>query len=309
MQLEAGKKYTDRRGRVYGPLVTDSQFLAEQFGCQLWCNDGLITPGKQFDMDLVAEHVEPVQPAPEYRMLQDGETVLPDDEYLGYSEKWEKVPLSGNVFKSSIYFPHRRLVTPEETKAAEPADNRTDPGEGYRLLEVGEIEKEGDEYYNADKSRWVPTGLVGSKCTVGDRINGYSIRRRLVQAAPVESPDDWVILDPVVYAKHELRKNIDWIEYGMGWRLVNGYAGTTVEKFLGCDHHCGVRCRRENLPPVPPKTRTVVLKEWICWDDDYPEVVVIQWFSTDPSVNAGLAAEYGHAVATGETRTVEIPVP
>jgi hypothetical protein len=239
MQLEAGKRYTDRRGRVYGPLVKDGVFYAEQVNCPLWSSNGQINHDS-LDMDLVAEYVEPVQP--EYRMLQDGETVLPDDEYLGYSEKWEKVPSSGNVFNSWLYWPHRRLVEP----------------------------------------------------------------------APVESPDDWVIQDRV-----PARAGIDqecWSNWRPGaWSTVSeGQVCYGRKMRHGEADHMGdtlsLRCRRKDLPPVPPKTRTVVLQEWICWDDDYPEAVVTQWFSTDPSVNAGLAAEYGHAVATGETRTVEIPV-
>jgi hypothetical protein len=171
MQLEAGKRYTDRRGRVYGPLVANHALFGECRENYTWSIDGRVSQCREYDIDLVAEYVEPVQP--EYRMLDAGEIIKADDEWkdgLGWS------PVCGGVgrpFNSHIHVPHRR---------------------------------------------------------------------------------------------------------------------------------------RKDLPPVPPKTRTVVLQEWICWDDDYPEAVVTQWFSTDPSVNAGLAAEYGHAVATGETRTVEIPV-
>jgi len=249
MQLEAGKKYTDRRGRVYGPLVKDGAFYAEQVNCPLWSSNGQIDHDS-LDMDLIAEYVESVQP--------------------------------------------------------ESADNRTAPGEGYRLLEVGEIEKEGDEFYDANKKRWVPTGLVRSKCNENDRLNGYSIRRKVEQPAPVESPDDWVILDPVVYAEHELRKDIDWI-FVADWQPVNGYAGCTIDEFIRSPQN-KVRCRRKDLPPVPPKTRTVVLKEWICWDVAHPDIITLEWCSTDPSEDSGSFVEYDNAQATGETRTVEIPV-
>jgi len=251
MQLEAGKKYTDRRGRVYGPLVTDSQFFAEQFGCQLWYTDGLITPGKQYDMDLVAEYVEPVQPESWYLHRDCNHTILRvSDGRVTYFE---------DGIKGGSYCEKERAYILGEKITAEDASAR-----------------------------------------IAAQVNPA------VMPAPVESPDDWVILDPVVYADHELRKDIDWIEYGPGWRLVNGYAGTTVEKFLGCDHHCGVRCRRKDLPPVPPKTRTVVLKEWICWDDDGP--VVTLWQDIDPTDGEIDYNNFHHAVATGETRTVEIPV-
>jgi len=134
----------------------------------------------------------------------------------------------------------------------------------------------------------------------------YYPHRRVVPAAPVESPDDWVTQDrvPVRVGVDE----ISWVGDGFCWA---SHGGLSDGKMHGHNENgmiLKVRCRRKDLPPVPPKTRTVVLQEWICWDDDYPESVVTQWFSTDPSVNAGLAAEYGHAVATGNTRTVEIPV-
>lgn len=66
----------------------------------------------------------------------------------------------------------------------------------------------------------------------------------------VESQDDWVILDRVIYANHDLRKGVDWIEYGAGWTPVDGYAGSTVEEFLGESHHAAVRCRRRDLPQM-----------------------------------------------------------
>lgn len=36
--------------------------------------------------------------------------------------------------------------------------NRIKAGEGYRLLNVGEIIKENDEYYSYNSSRWVSIG-------------------------------------------------------------------------------------------------------------------------------------------------------
>ena len=80
MQLEAGKKYTDRRGRVYGPMVKVSDDLfgeaLEDYG---WYRDGQRSLGKSVQGDLVAEYAEPVQA--EYRMLQDGEVIQDGDEY------------------------------------------------------------------------------------------------------------------------------------------------------------------------------------------------------------------------------------
>ena len=186
--MEAGKRYADRRGRVYGPLVANHALFGECRENYTWSIDGRVSQCSEYDIDLVAEYVEP---------------------------------------------------------------------------------------------------------------------------DPLESPDDWVTQDRV-----PARVGVDsqnWMPmWGEGkWRdITHGDAakGKRHGYVDGMRDKLSLRCRRKDLPPVPPKTRTVVLKEWICWDDDYPEAVVIQWFSTDPSVNAGLAAEYGHAVATGNTRTVEIPV-
>ena len=84
MQLEAGKKYTDRRGRVYGPLVkTGSLFFGEDKETPLWNQNGGIDRINR-DMDLVAEYVEHVQPVADpgegYRLLSGDEITLPTDE-------------------------------------------------------------------------------------------------------------------------------------------------------------------------------------------------------------------------------------
>lgn len=339
MQLEAGKKYTDRRGRVYGPMVQVSDGCHGVFGENRddygWYRDGRRSPGKDIQGDLVAEYVEPV-------------------------------------------------------KAAEPADNRVAPGEGYRLLTDDEITLATDEreYINDFESDWLllPQAherMVGvTVAKVREEWSGIVIRRKIEQPVPVESPDDWVILDPVVYAEHELRKDIDWI-FIASWQPVDGYAGCTVDEFILIAQN-KVRCLRKDLPPVPPQkpvepefpqyyvaggrehwgltsyvkrtaadryetydlsgkidiqnaiwgsstdgfvkrgdwckitqaeaearvknTRTVVLKEWLCWDYGYEDVVMLRWSSADPAVDNGNLSTFDNAHATGNTRTVEIPV-
>jgi hypothetical protein len=62
---------------------------------------------------------------------------------------------------------------------------------------------------------------------------------------------------------------------------------------------------------LPPNTRTIILKEWVCWDDNYPDCIRIEWRTTDPSESFGLycdTSEYDHAHATGNERTIEIPL-
>jgi hypothetical protein len=244
MQLEAGKKYTDRRGRVYGPMIQNSTFFGEGQNNYTWSAEGRISSFTEYDMDLVAEYVEPVQPDPEYRLLQDGELIQDGDEFKGCSGKWERVLTNtGYQFSSKIYFPHRRLVEP--VKAAE--------------------------------------------------------------SAPVESTDDWVILDPVVYADHVPRVGIDQFQgCDDSWETQEAdHSKDPIGEWHALTGGGQTRCRRKDLPP---KTRTVILKEWLCWDDAYLHIVRVEWCSTDPSEDSGLFLEYGNAHPTGNTRTVEIPV-
>ena len=197
----------------------------------------------------------------------------------------------------------------------------------------------------------------------------------------MESPDDWVILDPVVYADHVPRVGIDQFQPSCGvWVTQERYHSKDT---IGNYHRaCGAdtRCRRKDLPPVPPaepefpqyiiyatggtfadcayivrtseddaysvlangkrgvdfkwvaykanilksgvwkrvtekeaeklvsRTRTVVLKEWLCWEDAEPETVTLHWCSTSPADETDQFSAWDNAVETGNTRTVEIPV-
>lgn len=253
MQLEAGKKYTDRRGRVYGPMVKVDTLFSEdgdEFGN--WFGNGKSFQRSETTTDLVAEYVEPVKAAePEYRMLTEGELIQEGDEYRAWGNRWEKAPGIGKKWTSKIYVSHRRLVKPEETKAAEPE--------------------------------------------------------------PVESPDDLVIQDRVPAREGiDFGWNVslkDWGSYKpcemWKWNINDNYAGR-MHGSVGNIGRLAVFCRRKDLPPVPPQTRTVVLKEWLCWDDDGP--VVLLWQDVDPTTDGIEYNNFQHAVETGNTRTVEIPV-
>jgi len=238
MQLEAGKKYTDRRGRVFGPMVMVGSLFGESEGDYCWHEDGRKSHARELHADLIAEYVESVQP--EYRMLQDGEVVQDGDEYCGWSGIWEKSPATGGVFNSLLHHRHRRLVEP----------------------------------------------------------------------AHVESPDDWVILDPVVYADHVPRVGIDQFQgWDNQWTTQGEFnSKETIGRWHASTGGSQTRCRRKDLPPVSPKTRTVVLKEWLCWDDEYPDHVCVGWCGEAPSTDRHQFEAFDHAHETGNTRTVEIPV-
>ncbi len=54
--------------------------------------------------------------------------------------------------------------------------NPPNPGKGYRLLKVGEIRKEGDQYIIAN---WEDTVGVGCKYAKQTRDQGFFYRRKL----------------------------------------------------------------------------------------------------------------------------------
>lgn len=60
--------------------------------------------------------------------------------------------------------------------------------------------------------------------------------------------------------------------------------------------------------PAPPKNRTVILKEWLYWDDAEPERVFVHWCSTSPANETETYARWDHAHETGNTRTIEVPL-
>ncbi len=186
MQLEAEKKYVDRRGRVYGPLKLCSVYFGESTGHAFWDSSGSVLRGCKSDLDLVAEYVEP---------------------------------------------------------------------------------------------------------------------------APVESPDDWVIFDQTIYADHLPRVGIDQFQ---GWE-----DKWTDQEYFHSKQPIGAwyvatggnqtRCRRKDLPPIPPKTRTITLKEYACWDDATPEAVCLNW-QTDEMVGHDEYTAFDNEHATGNERTINIPL-
>ena len=66
MQLEAGKYYVDRRGRVYGPLFLTGTYYGETAGSNIWHHNGWMSVTIQHEGDLIAEYVP--EPSPELSM-------------------------------------------------------------------------------------------------------------------------------------------------------------------------------------------------------------------------------------------------
>ena len=208
--------------------------------------------------------------------------------------------------------------------------------------------------------------------------------KKYVEPAPVESPDDWVILDQTIYADHVPRVGIDqfqgwedkwtdqdtfhskqpigeWhvatggnqtrcrrkdlppvppvkparpvIDPGKGYRLMEPHEVTLPDDeriyVWAADDRCGwdelalcnprefVGVKVESLLPsrpdiairrkLPPKTRTVTLKEYACWNELHPNACVLVW-QTDDARGDDCFDGYDNEHATGNERTIEIPL-
>jgi len=160
---------------------------------------------------------------------------------------------------------HRTRLTPEEAAAliVRPDPPAIDPGEGWELLQKGDVIKANDDYFDKHNQRWCPTISAGLK--VGEQFTMGAYRRRKPTAA-VESPDDWVeITDP----EHVLREGIDEVWYSFEeivneWQQVFPSAGM---KLIDSQYKLA-RCRRRDFPAPPAP---IEQERWFMWSDDrYP---------------------------------------
>jgi hypothetical protein len=253
MQLEAGKKYVDRRGRVYGPLMLCSVYFGESTGHAFWYSSGSVLRGCKSDLDLIAEYDLPAPvESPDDWVILPPEHVLrcrvdeiqyDDDPY----DRWHPVMgADGYVVKDWGHAARCRRKDLPPVPPVKPARPVIDPGEGYRLLEPHEVTLPDDEraYFWAadDYSAW----------------------------------DELALCNP------------------------REFVGVTVESLLLSRKEISIRRK------LPPKTRTVTLKEYVCWDDSDSSFVTIEWTSGDPSQSFGVCIEFDHAHPTGNERTIEI---
>jgi hypothetical protein len=202
-----------------------------------------------------------------------------------------------------------------------------DPGEGWRLIDKAVDQPQaGDEIWFATRREW------SLRENLNPFINGWHYRRRIEPPKPVESPDDWVTQDRV-----PPRSGVDQVRWAEmhDWAYAMGiWVSMPSDKYL--QGTLQVRCRRKDLPrqngpescaicgvfppiegniackdcvqyahesagcpPDPtPKTRTVVLREWVvCVDGEH---WYLHWGAVEPQ-------GYQEIHPTGETRTIEVP--
>jgi len=128
---------------------------------------------------------EPIQPSPGYRLLLPGEPI--DRSSGSKHQACSKVgtmprqwwALSNTLAtQCSNYYYYQCPIEPKPI----------DAGEGWRLLEVGEIRKHGDEYFE-QHGVWKSTNDVGTEIT----STSYVYRRRI--KPPIDLGEGWRLLE------------------------------------------------------------------------------------------------------------------
>lgn len=111
MQLEVGKCYVDRNGRVFGPLQHSGALFGEgPIVIPTWYNNGAVSFNRESSLDLIAEYIP--ETVPKWRMLQAGELIQSGDEYYSCHHEWVPVVLSigCKVAQAGVGQVRRRIV-------------------------------------------------------------------------------------------------------------------------------------------------------------------------------------------------------
>lgn len=339
MQLEAGKKYTDRRGRVYGPLVKTGLWFGEVEGQRCWFSSGVICGDGQRPIDLVAECVEPVQPesvkpvvdpGEGYRLLSDNEITLRTDEReytVDFDNEWLALPeahprmVGATVAKVRDEWSHivirRKVEQPAPVESPDdlviqdrvPARAGIDFGWNVELKDFA-------TYAPCERWKWAIgepyTGRMhGSSGNIG-RLAVFCRRKDLPPVPPAEPEFPQYIIYATGGTFADCAYIVRTSEDDAYSVLANGKRGVDFKwvAYKASILKSGVwkRVTEKEAEKLVSRTRTVVLKEWLCWEDAEPETVTLHWCSTSPADETDQFSAWDNAVETGNTRTVEIPV-
>lgn len=173
MQLEVGKCYVDRKGRVFGPMFRCGSLFDEgSNSCSIWYDNGAVSVNRESALDLIAEHAL----EPSYRMLRAGELIESGDEVYSCHHTWIPVVLSiGSKVDPADVNRLRRRIVPQAS--SDPHILVTE--HLFHVMRPGV-----DSVW--DGTKWIP--YTGEKTCLG--MTTYARARFAKSAAPVASPRD-----------------------------------------------------------------------------------------------------------------------
>ena len=174
LKLEAGKKYVDRRGRVFGPVYCYGSYFCENKDMPMWYENGRIGSFAKpnSDMDLVAEYVEPesypAEPA----------SSPADDEYPQYWTALEPCHAYVLLERNGDHY----CIEKDGTKTG-PHVWAYVPHENRRRITKEEAEAMLTAYKSANP---IPAEPIPVEPIPADQNQ---------QPSPIESPEGWVEID------------------------------------------------------------------------------------------------------------------
>ena len=166
--------------------------------------------------------------ADEFRYLLPTETILPGDEVYDISSDktgyywagWKPSP-QNYVFRTPLECRGRfRRPIPAEPEPAPPPEPTIDPGEGWRLLQPGEVIEDGDEFYSTSFGTWMSSGEIGG------RVQRFTYRRHVSRT-----------VDPINRPAHYTHSEVEPIDAIEAWGL--GYHLGNVVKYVARHQHKG----------------------------------------------------------------------
>lgn len=90
-----------------------------------------------------------------------------------------------------------------------------------------------------------------------------------------------------------------WDATSRKWKVV-------PREFIGERFYAVIPYRRA-IPGPESSMKKVVLREWICWDNAYPDAYMLRWSSFSPTSEKSNIRKWDNAVPTGQEREIEIP--
>jgi len=316
MRLEAGKKYTDRRGRVYGPLIEDEgSFYEDEYGTNWW-PDGRVSTKKESLADLVAEYVEPVPAASIESLANVVADVIIDamgePDPATFPQYWTKAQCAPRevAFVRRISATAFVVIMNDGTESEQRCWSPKDSVYRKQITEVeamAMIKK--PESVVPEKSVLQKAYEAAAKCmdctTCGDFCEKTS--------NPTEVWPKWFQIAEGHIA--EFPETGGSTNYRRGEKDTEGYPASHYHgqfpefwKQITSFDAMSLMSKWGHIENATPKTRTVTLREWACWEDERESDVTLVWSSRDPTIDDDGFIGWDNAVLTGDVRSIELPV-
>lgn len=185
--------------------------------------------------------VAEVSPGAGYRLLADDEKIEPGDQFCwpeGGQFLWDNSEDIGSTPGSKMM----KLVYRRKLPQGRPSE----PGDGYRFIEKGEVIVKGDEFWSDISGKWKPSSFHGVKA------KGLALRRRKLEMVTPEPGAGYRLLT----IGEKIEPGDELLERQGFWTQRR----TSIGKIVKSYYH---PTRRKITPPVPKIYRLLSVGETI----------------------------------------------